>query len=59
MAQKNEKEQLVEEMKTMLGDALTNNAQKLREKKEFAGKHNLAMNITELLEKLTDEDQAS
>jgi len=59
VAQKTEKEQLVEDMKNMLGDALTNNAQKLREKKEFAGKHNLAMNITELLEKLTEEDKAS
>ena len=59
VAQKNEKEQLVEDMKNMLGDALTNNVQKLKEKKEFAGKHNLAMNITELLEKLTDEDKAS
>jgi heat shock protein HspQ len=54
--QKNEKEQIVDDFQHILNSQDDTQSTRLREMKEFSHKHNIAMNITEVLDKLTEKE---
>jgi UDP-N-acetylglucosamine--N-acetylmuramyl-(pentapeptide) pyrophosphoryl-undecaprenol N-acetylglucosamine transferase len=57
--QKNKKEQIVDDLQDLLNSTDSIKDARLQQMKEFSYKHNIAMNITEVLDKLTEKEPTS